>query len=263
MFVIIVQLRENMELEQIANWIITRPGLIQGDSVIVGKAPFSHSQLSFNNDYQGNPFLGFIYQHVCAELFNSSPNYQLLAEEIQLIQDKETIGAIDFIAKNNQTRNIEQWEVAIKFFLLHKGLWYGPNPQDRLDKKLDRMLNHQLIMSQTQLFKTTYPQWSDKAILPKLLMQGRLYVNPFRPETIPEHCLGLPINKNRIKGYWCYQDEISKIPDAIYPLEKWQWMTGNSENREQPVQIEGRFTHGQTQNGTFWFIVPSHWPNKK
>lgn len=249
-----------MELEQIANWIITRSGLLQGNEIIADSSPFRFQSDVLNTHYQGNRRLGFIYQHVCAELFHASPDYQLLAEEIQLIEDKKTLGAIDFITRNNRQHCFEQWEVAIKFFLLYDGLWYGPNSQDRLDKKLDRMLTHQLLMSKTDLFQRSYPQWHE--VIPKLLMQGRLYINPFRQETIPTHSLGTPINKDRVKGYWCFESEASKIPYPIYPLEKWQWITGTN-NKQKPLsQLCGQFTHGQTQDGTFWFIVPNHWPGK-
>ncbi|MCE0494551.1 DUF1853 family protein [Vibrio salinus] len=250
-----------MELDQIANWIMTHPGLLQGNSVIADNAPFSSVPLSMHHAYQGNPRLGFIYQHVCSELFNASPEYQLLAEEIQLIRDKKTLGAIDFIAHNIRTQHIEHWEVAIKFYLLHDELWYGPNPKDRLDKKLDRMLHHQLAINQTSVFRERFPQWEN--VDPKLLMQGRLYTNPFRNERIPTHCFEFPVNQSQITGHWCYRNEVSQIPEPIYPLEKWQWMAGHNGAITKNVQSHTQFTHYQSASGTFWFIVPEHWPDNR
>ncbi|RQW64130.1 DUF1853 family protein [Vibrio viridaestus] len=251
-----------MDLNQIANWIRQSPSLLDGTDVIAPEFPDTlYDGDNLNKEYQGNHRLGFIYQHVCSQLFASSAQYQLLAEEIQLNNEhKQTLGAIDFIVDNQATRHIEQWEVAVKFYLLHNSLWYGPNSQDRLDKKLERMLNHQLTMCQTSLFQETYPDWNP--VVPKLLMQGRLYINPFRPELIPEQCLDIPINLERVKGFWCFKSEVDKIADSLYPLQKWQWITGASDYHEPLGNIGDRFVHAQTKDGTFWFVVPDEWPKK-
>ncbi|TOH24507.1 DUF1853 family protein, partial [Vibrio parahaemolyticus] len=81
-----------------------------------------------SEEYQGNPRLGFLYQHLCTAALANSEEYEILAEEIQLNDsDGKTIGAIDLILKNRTLDQLEHWEVAIKFYLLHEGVWYGPN----------------------------------------------------------------------------------------------------------------------------------------
>jgi len=260
--VIIVQQRYNMDFEQLVNWIVTTPSLIEGNHIITDSTPFMNSNVNISNYYQGNSRLGFIYQYLCSELFQHSDHYEFLAEEIQIIKDKKTLGAIDFILKNKIDNTFEHWEVAVKFYLLFDGVWYGPNPQDRLDKKLHHMMTHQLKMSQTDVFKDEYPQWL--TLSPKLLMQGRLYVNPFQCESIPKYCLENRINKERINGCWCYQSEIEKILEPIYPLEKWQWIVGDTDttSRDPITSFGDRFIHCQSATGIFWFIVPNHWPKQ-
>lgn len=93
---------------------------------------------------------------------------------------KENRRFIGFLAKNRKTEHYEHWEVAVKFYLLHQGCWYGPNAEDRLDIKLDHMLNHQLPLSQHPLFIEQHPLWAGAS--QHLLMQGRLYTNPFSDE---------------------------------------------------------------------------------
>ncbi len=117
-------------------------------------------------------------------MLTCSPRYELVAEEIQLNDATgRTIGAVDLILKDVESNQHEHWEVAIKFYLLHQGVWYAPNAHDQLHKKLERMLNHQLKMSQREEFRQQLPLNSEPS--EHLLMQGRLYVNPFSKEPIP------------------------------------------------------------------------------
>jgi hypothetical protein len=149
--------------------------------------------------------------------------------------------------------------VAIKFYLLHNGTWFGPNAHDQLDKKLDRMLSHQLKMSSTPEFITSNPLYTE--LSEHLLLQGRLYINPFSPETVPNECLGYTINPSQINGYWCYESQWKMISEPLYELDKPCWATG-LESFNSPIEsVTGKFTHAQTKSGRFWFIVADNWPN--
>lgn len=210
--------------------------------------------------YTGNARLGFVYQYLVTQALNNSKRYDVVLDELQ-IQSPEgrTLGAIDLIVYDHQASQHQHWELAIKFYLLHNGRWYGPNAHDQLDKKLDRMLNHQLLMSQTAGFVEQYPQY--QPLESKLLLQGRLYINPFQPETIPSHCLGYALNPSQISGYWCYASQWEQINKPLFALDKHQWAVGNGEEGE-PVTLDSeRFVHAQTRDGEFWFIVPDTWPN--
>ncbi|WP_227429935.1 DUF1853 family protein [Psychrobacter sp. I-STPA6b] len=68
---------------------------------------------------------------------------QLLAHNIQLYRDKQTVGELDFIIHNHQTGNIEHWELAVKFFLgsppYDYANWVGINSKDTLHRKMLHM----------------------------------------------------------------------------------------------------------------------------
>jgi hypothetical protein len=113
-------------------------------------------------------------------------------------------------------------------------------------------------MSASPEFLEQYPHYSD--LTKHLLIQGRLYINPFSPETIPEECLGLTINPSQITGYWCYQSQWDQIGELLYELEKPLWAVGLEEFVNPIDKPNGRFVHAQTQNGQFWFVVPDTWP---
>lgn len=249
-----------MERGNLVQWVQTRPSMLMEKAPVVGGSPFFDLKIDEVSAYLKHSRLGFVYQDVCTQLFNLSIIYQIEAEEIQLFDQKRTIGAIDFIINNLQRSQLEHWEVAVKFYLLHESKWFGPNAADRLDIKLDRMLNHQLKMSTSQPFIERHPNW--KNIEPKLLMQGRLHINPFTPESVPSHCLGYEINPESIDGFWCFYSQRHLIESTLYPLTKIQWTTGTQDYTDPiPSVSEKRVTYAQTANHEFWFIVPDDWPN--
>lgn len=245
------------KLKEITRWIITQPPLFLADKSPISDNPFSEVRSPINSDYDGNPRLGFIYQEMCNRLFDSHNDFEVLAEEVQLFSGKETIGAIDFLLKHHG--HIEHWEVAIKFYLLKGNLWYGPDSRDRLDKKLNRMLTHQLTMSEIDAFQLQFPHLQN--IDKKLLMQGRLYTNPFQSEAIPNLCLGYTIQPENIQGNWCYFHQIERIGEPLYRIDKIDWIAGTQEKNEVLLSISDYSVHCQTESGKFWFVVPDKWPH--
>jgi hypothetical protein len=161
--------------------------------------------------------------------------------------------------KDKACDQLEHLEVAVKFYLLKDGRWYGPNAKDRLDLKLRHMLDHQLPMSQSNLFKSSYPEYESPE--QKLLLQGRLYVNPFRQEAIPAQCEGYDINTSQIAGFWCYESQSHLIEQELYLLDKPDWITGNPKGLKKYTDLVGQFEHCIDRNGKFWFIVNENWPN--
>ncbi|GLQ71895.1 hypothetical protein GCM10007932_12550 [Vibrio penaeicida] len=247
------------EIDKLLHWVASTPSLFNLNAPVCGNSPFSQNIPVSMNGYSGNQRLGFVYQYACRCLFQANSQYRLLEEEIQLQQDGRTLGAIDFILENHDNQTIEHWEVAIKFYLLHNTLWYGPNAKDRLDLKLDRMLSHQLKMSSSKAFKTQFPEWEN--ISEHLLMQGRLYTNPFDDEAIPKSCLEYQIEQSRIKGYWCYDSQKHLITDKLYVLDKKDWVTGRNKDSVLFSGEVNKFVHCQSESGQYWFIVNNQWPN--
>ena len=79
------------------------------------------------------------------------PQYDLLARNLQVRDDHRTLGAFDFVLRD-QAGLPQHWEVAVKFYLQREhsdawSAWVGPNQRDRLDIKLERMGEHQLPLS--------------------------------------------------------------------------------------------------------------------
>ncbi|MDN2481726.1 DUF1853 family protein [Vibrio agarivorans] len=249
------------QLTRFRDWIYHAPSLFEEREPFICFKDVDKPSYPID-DYQGNPRLGFIYQHLCTELITQSRQYDVVLEEVQINdQHGKTLGAIDLILHNKMTGLDEHWEVAIKFYLLHGGTWFGPNAHDQLDKKLERMLNHQLKMSQTPQFRHLHSALSP--ITERLLLQGRLYTNPFNNELTPTTCLGFNLNQSQICGHWCYQHQFDLIKETLFEIEKVDWAAGGTLVKRPLTQPTARFTHAQSQSGQFWFIVENDWPNNQ
>ena len=156
-----------------------------------------------------------------------------LKANLQVQAGKRTLGEFDPIVEDRGA--VEHWELAVKFYLGHGPLeqasaWYGPNTADRLDIKVGRMLEHQLLLS-------SYPEAS--ALLQRLhidlervrcIIKGRLFypaaiyrTSPSAPRTLPRPAF---VNPTHEAGWWMTVDEFSRLgPGAIYAyLPKSLWL---------------------------------------
>jgi hypothetical protein len=192
---------------------------------------------------------------------------------------------------------IQHWEVAVKFYLHYQQpdgrvLWYGPNPRDRLDLKLQRLFHHQLALSlrpeaagALQHAGLTWPVFT-WPVLPRLLLKGYLFYpsssnwrnHPALPELSPHH----------LRGWWTYLDPF-EIPNASedrrwlsLPRLKWLAPAVRRESEQELMNIEQLHSfcleslqHKQkppliaemcvTEAGAWrevsrGFVVPQYWP---
>ena len=109
-------------LQRFYQWIACTPPLFKLQTPFVTVEDLLASPLSDNEDYDGNPRLGFLYQHLCTKLLTCSPRYELVAEEIQINgKTGRTIGAVDLILKNQETNCL---------------LYTSPSPRDRQKSRM-------------------------------------------------------------------------------------------------------------------------------
>ena len=77
---------------------------------------------------------------------------EILAESQQMVLNGRTVGEIDLLFRDEQSR-LTHWEIAVKFYLQLPGdesgsfHYIGPNARDSLQKKRQKLLDHQLPLS--------------------------------------------------------------------------------------------------------------------
>ncbi|MFV8781396.1 DUF1853 family protein [Microbulbifer sp. SA54] len=218
--------------------------------------------------------LGIYFENLWAFAFEHHPDYRLLARNLPLRDGTRTLGELDFLVEHLPDATYEHWEVAVKFYLQVGDDWIGPGLKDRLDIKLERMLNHQLPVlhtstghraldslaeQQMQRRPTSVRQWT--------LMPGRL----FRP--LPDSG-ALP--ESACDYWWCTLETFihngRNANCRWHYLPKRAWLApltagntqGDGEQRplDENILARGPVCVAGTHNGrefTRGFIVPADW----
>jgi hypothetical protein len=177
------------------------------DFSITGLQSFNLSELQLEPDLDfhlpTNIRLGHLAEKIVSELIKSSANFKVLYENIQIIENKKTIGEIDFIIEEINTRQVIHLELAYKFYLFDPSIsselinnWIGPNRNDSLREKLDKLKSKQLPLLYDNCAKAKF----NDIVIDEVSQAICFCVSLF----IPYEYKGefSPIYKNAIKGYY-------------------------------------------------------------
>lgn len=124
------------------------------DTSVTGFSSFPLSELNLPEDLEfdlpTNVRLGHLAENVISECIRASNSHDLLFANIQLHEDKKTIGELDFILQNTETLEVTHVEMAYKFYLYDPNIsgttltnWIGPNRNDTLHNKLEKLRSKQ------------------------------------------------------------------------------------------------------------------------
>lgn len=170
-----------------------------------------------------------------------SERYEMLAENVQIISDKVTLGELDFLLRDKETEQIIHVELACKFYLYDErragqneySAWVGPNQNDFLDRKIEKLKTKQLPL----LHHTECKKWlaselhlSDASqIIQQIYFPANLYL-PFGKSDIPKN-----INAEAIKGFWLQPDALKtgdfKTSKFFLPTKS-DWLLEPTENTD-------------------------------
>lgn len=138
--------------------------------------------------------------------------YQLIGHSIQKIAGAKTLGELDFVLFNQNTQQVEHWEVALKYYLAERDsslrYWYGLNRSDTLLRKL----NH---FSQKQF---QFEDALDHKIEQRyVVLKGQLYVPLNFSNDTPEW-----VNLERRLG--CWGSVLPHKNNGFYRLQRLEWI---------------------------------------
>ena len=163
--------------------------------------------------------LGHRFEALISFWLSISPNYELIQQNIQIIENGVTFGEIDFIIKELSTGKIIHLEVCVKFYLGTPDFtdpyrWFGTNTTDQLGKKLDHLLTHQ-----SQLSKKHKKHFSHQIDERHCFIKGRLFYsegNSIAPTGT---------TNNHLRGLWSYSNSINKLDDKYLAINKTFWLS--------------------------------------
>lgn len=160
-------------------------------------------QLDDNFKLPTNLRLGHFAEKIVSELINASSNYRVLHENIQIIKDKDTLGELDFILEEVDTEKLIHMELAYKFYLYDPNIssnpianWIGPNRNDSLIEKLDKLKNRQFPLLFHESLQAIIPNIDISMVSQELCFLVSLYV-PFKLKVNID-----PSFETAIRGYY-------------------------------------------------------------
>lgn len=178
-------------------------------------------------EYPTNLRLGHLVERFISCLIRSSDNYTILYENIQIIENKQTIGELDFILIENETKEMIHVEFAYKFYLYDPSIsniamnnWIGPNRNDSLHKKIQKTKNKQFPLLYHSATRSTLSEIDINRILQKSCLLVSLYIPFNHTESFK------PNIKKAICGYYLSIDTFKALDhtgSSYYLPKKTEW----------------------------------------
>jgi hypothetical protein len=209
------------------------------DSEITGVESFRLSDLEIESDLRfdlpKNLRLGHLVEKTVAQCIQASSNYRLLYESIQLIEEKQTIGEIDFILEELISKRIIHLELAYKFYLYDPSIsdypvqnWIGPNRNDSLHLKLKKLKEKQFPLLHHKVLESQLGGLAGSEISQALCFMASLFL-PYRNKIELE-----PAYQKAVKGYYLSSSDFQKLnhsDSAYYLPPKKEWGMDPTENQ--------------------------------
>lgn len=202
-----------------------------------------------------NKRLGFYCESLLSYFFQTFPGITLWLQNIQLHEEKRTVGEIDFVISwRGKSYHIE---LAVKYYLLLPDSnpkiarnWIGPSRKDDLHKKLTKVQQHQLPLGKHQSVQKRLPKSITDAMNSYFLFRGHFFAHNEVDCTF--------LNK-KVSNYY-FEHEVKK--DSCQLLIRPDWLgslkSSYEENMASNLQID-RPQLVKFKNGENSFVVPGDW----
>lgn len=173
------------------------------------KTPLQQTGAELNNRESTPKRLGKLIEQIFEGYIEQSHEYSILLKNIQIIDNKKTIGELDFILEDSEQK-IFHCELAYKFYLWkadEKGNWVGPNLKDALYKKTTKLLEHQFPLIEHPITKKILADQniSTDKIVQMLCLKAQLFL----PTNFNQKLT--PAEKTCVSGFYCNFQEFQTI----------------------------------------------------
>jgi len=192
-------------------------GFLQTPCLWTGKSVFGLQQLHvdaksyrINININDKLRLGKYIERLVSFQLSQEKNINILCENIQIQQEKRTLGELDCILKSENT--IVHLEIVYKFYVYDNSVgkseiehWIGPNRKDSLLEKLTKLKEKQLPLLYSKACENYLKsiRISSKKITQQVYFKAQLFV-PFAKKNIDLNIL----NADCICGFFINKDEL-------------------------------------------------------
>ena len=230
--------------------------------------------------------LGKYFENLIAFWLGHSPDFEVLARNLQIRDAKLTHGELDLVVRDLRTGRVGHWEVAVKFYLQlgdpeDLGAWVGPNRRDTLGRKAAHLVDQQCQRARHPVAQELLRDQGIEVDESLLLVKGRLFharaaFEGAALESIAaQQPAGLRLHPAHARGWWCTESDFRQLAsEAVLgwrELEKPNWMSDQSglgpgpeagwltDTRaplERPRYVVGFLGDQELERG---FVVPEVW----
>ncbi|PTQ73767.1 DUF1853 family protein [Pseudomonas sp. GV071] len=188
--------------------------------------------------------LGLYYERLWQFALMAAPGVQLLAANLAIRQGGHTLGELDLLLQDDD--GVHHQELAIKLYLgpqqgdgsnAHE--WLGPGSQDRLARKLEHLLNHQLPLSARPEAQAALAQLGITQVQPQLWLAGYLFY-PWPGFSQPP---AGALNEH-LRGRWLHRKDWPALQNGRghwQPIPRQTWLAPARE-QDQTLWTTERFT---------------------
>lgn len=146
--------------------------------------------------------LGLYFETLIAFWLTHAPHMQLVARNLQVRDGSRTVGEYDLLWRND-AGHVRHWEVAVKFYLQAEAIpatraFIGPGARDRLDLKLDRVFQHQLVLGRTPAGRAALPDGITLGAA-QAFIKGFLF---YPAKQDDKNSLAPGVSDTHLRGWW-------------------------------------------------------------
>tara|TARA_R110002111_G_scaffold2705_4_gene17928 strand:- start:11938 stop:12822 length:885 start_codon:yes stop_codon:yes gene_type:complete len=174
-------------------------------------APYSHFRI------------GQYYEGLVLYWLEHIRKLKIIARHQQVFEESRTVGEIDVLFED-EAGVLTHWEIAVKFYLYYPEVnpvdshFIGPNVKDSFERKMRRLFEYQLPLSQTHFPDVTRRQ---------AFVKGMIFYHPDHcsPTQLPEK-----LSPTHPRGTWLHLSELSRLTEQHGELlflirEKPEWLS--------------------------------------
>jgi len=168
--------------------------------------------------------------------------YEIIANNYQVFTQGRTLGSFDLLARPKSEVGMTHFEFTCKFYLnsghgIRRSDWIGADGKDRLDKKTNRMLDHQLQLSKYPATQTVLDK--NNWIINKHVgvFRGKLFWHLNQKPTTSPYWMNPMVEH----GFWCHVSELSQLIDLDildwYVIDKSFWFSKIAQQDIEHLQL--------------------------
>lgn len=174
--------------------------------------------------------LGIYFEVLWHYFLEQHPGFDLISRNLPVRSNGQTLGEFDFIYFCRQRQRFIHLETAVKFYLGMPGdqdtpsaweHWIGPGSKDRLDLKLNKMIDKQTQLSRTPEGAELMQDLGATDLISEVCLKGYFFYPLSTGCPVPRES-----GNDHLRGYWLRLGALEQLAgDGLWAvLQKQEWL---------------------------------------